>query len=227
MVAHRCTGSVQLRNLLPGARRSRLPTAGRRRCSRRRSPAAARRRPVTIADRTATTSDSAHRRMCCSAGRCIGRDPPRCPSRPSRSLLGGCGQSVVCHRGGAHQTLSRSNQPGSRHRLATADGRSDPRAARSNRGGRTAVTHRRQHRRVRLLEPHRHGCRFRAVVQRNPPTARGGTAAARPRRADHRRGPRMGDPRPVAVSAATRRLRRHDHGRRLRRRPGYVGSVVA
>ena len=223
----RGAGGVQLRHLLPLARGRGLPAAGRCRGRRRRAPAATRRRPVTVGDGAAATTDPPRRWMCRRARRRTGRDPPRCPSRPGRSLPGGRGQSVVRHRGGVDQTLSHSNQPGSRHRLATADGRSDPRTAHRDCGGRTAVTDRRQHRRVRLPEHHRHGRRLRAVVQRHPPIAGGSTAPTGLGGADHRRGPRMGDPRPVVVSAATRRLRRHDHGRRLRRRAGYVGSVVA
>lgn len=216
MVAHRAARDVQLRPVLPAAHRGRVPLARRRGRGVRRAATVARRR-AGVADLRAQAAGTRSRRRRRRRARCRhGRGSPGCRLRPRRAARGGRRQRVVRHRGGAHQAVPGTVQPGCRHRLAAAAGWRTPGSLGARCRRTAAVAHRAQRRRIRLPQSDRDGVRLRAVVQRHPPPAGRRATAARTRRSGHRCDIGMDDPRGVAVAGAAHRLRRRPGGDRLR-----------
>ena len=209
MVAHWGTCALQLRHLLPVARRRRLPAARRRRGRRRWAATPLRRSDVVDAQRAPAPCSGpggwSGRRPGCRSR----RHPARCRPRPCWTLRCGGRQRVVRHRRGAHEALPDAVEPACRHGLAAADGRTRPRAAHGPGGGRTTIADWAQRRRVRVPQPRRDRPCVRAVVQRHPPPAGSRAAAAGPGRPSDGSGAGMGHPRSVAVASTARRVRRH------------------
>jgi hypothetical protein len=119
---HGDAGRIQLRPVLPAARRGRLPAA-RRGCRRRgRAAAAAGGRAVVAAGRPPAPARRAGRRRGGRRRDRSGGRPTGRPVRRRRPAGGGGRQRVV--RGGdrADQAVPRPCHPHRRHRLATADG---------------------------------------------------------------------------------------------------------
>ena len=106
--------------------------------------------------------------------------------------------------------------------LAAVGARGDPVATHGRCRRRSAVAVGTQSGRLRVPQPHWHGARIRGVVQRHPPASRSCPTTAGVGRAGHRCGAGLGDPRPVADTAPTRRVR---HRHRVDRLRGIDGSV--
>jgi hypothetical protein len=208
---------LQLRRVLPPARRRGLPAA-RRRGGGRRWPATAACRCAGPGDqRPAPPPAGARRRVRRRRRRRAGRDPPRGPVRHRRGAGRHRRQRGVRPRRRAHAALPRPAEPAGRDRLAAAGREHHPRAAHPGDRGRAAGPDRAQPRRIRLPQPRLHRGRVRALAPRRPPAAGTRAAAAGPGGAAHRRGHRVGRARGVAVAGPAHRVRDHTGRHRLRR----------